>query len=41
MNEKVLYTLEYDKILARLAEFASCQEIKEACLKLRPIADRE
>ena len=41
MNEKVLNTLEYDKILAKLAEYAFCEETKEACLRLRPITDRE
>lgn len=39
MNEKVLHTLEYDKILSRLAEHACCEDTKERCRSLRPITD--
>ena len=39
MNEKVLHTLEYHKILNLLASHASCEEVKERCLALRPITD--
>ena len=37
MNKKVIKTLEFDKIAARLADFAVSDEAKEACLKIRPI----
>lgn len=39
MNEKVLKTLEYYKILDMLAEYTSCPETKERILALRPITD--
>ena len=39
MNDKVLHTLEYDKILAHLADFAGCEEARQLCLGLRPITD--
>lgn len=32
MNEKVLKTLEYNKIIARLAEYASSEDAKNAVL---------
>ncbi len=40
MNEKALKTLEYNKITAQLAEYASCDEAKERALSLRPICDK-
>lgn len=39
MNEKALNTLEYHKILALLADHASCEETKQLCLSLRPETD--
>lgn len=39
MNKKVYYTLEYNKILDQLASFASCEDTKKRCLKLKPITD--
>ena len=36
MNEKALHTLEYDKIIAQLAAFASSAPGKERCLSLLP-----
>lgn len=41
MNEKVLNTLEFHKILSKLAEYACCEDTKTACLSLRPITDLE
>ena len=41
MNLKVLKTLEYDKIIGRLAEFATCDSGKQRCLELLPINDIE
>ncbi len=40
MNQKVLYTLEYHKILNRLAEYAFGEETKKRCLELTPLTDR-
>ena len=40
MNEKVLKTLEYDKILNQLSEYACSPEAKKRCLALRPITDK-
>ena len=40
MNEKVLKTLEYHKILSQLSEYAYSPEAKRRCLKLVPITDR-
>ena len=40
MNEKVLKTLEYDKILARLSDYACSAEAKKRCLSLVPITDK-
>ncbi len=40
MNEKVLKTLEYHKILSQLSEYAYSPEAKKRCLKLVPITDR-
>ena len=37
MNLKVLKTLEYDKIINRLAELATCESGKKRCLELLPI----
>lgn len=39
MNEKALQTLEYHKILALLANHASCEDTKKTCLALRPQTD--
>lgn len=39
MNEKVLKTLEYNKIIARLAEYASSEDAKKRCLTLTPGTD--
>ncbi len=39
MNQKVLTTLEYHKILDRLAEYASCDEAKKRCRTLHPVTD--
>ena len=39
MNEKVLKTLEYKKIIARLAEHASSEDAKKRCLSLTPGTD--
>lgn len=36
MNQKVYHTLEYYKILERLADYASCEEAKDRCHKLVP-----
>ena len=40
MNEKVLKTLEYNKIINQLVEYASCEEAKKRCQELRPITDK-
>ena len=40
MNSKVLQTLEYNKILSQLAEYAACEETKRRCLDLTPITDQ-
>ncbi|WP_370811572.1 endonuclease MutS2 [Roseburia hominis] len=40
MNEKVLHTLEYNKILDQLTEYAFSADTKSRCQKLRPITDR-
>lgn len=40
MNEKVLKTLEYNKILDQLVGYASCEEAKKRCQELRPITDK-
>ena len=40
MNEKVLPTLEYNKILDQLTEYAFSADAKSRCQKLRPITDR-
>ncbi|MBE5890331.1 MAG: endonuclease MutS2 [Lachnospiraceae bacterium] len=39
MNEKVLHTLEYDKIIMMLADYASCEEAKNRCRNLHPETD--
>ena len=41
MNLKVLKTLEYDKIVARLAEKATCEAGRLRCQQLLPINDIE
>ena len=40
MNEKVLKTLEFNKILNQLSEYACSPEAKKRCLALRPITDK-
>lgn len=40
MNEKVLHTLEYNKILDQLNEYAFSADARSRCQKLRPITDR-
>lgn len=40
MNEKILHTLEYNKILDQLTEYAFSADAKSRCQKLRPITDR-
>ena len=40
MNEKVLHTLEYNKILDQLTEYTFSADAKSRCQKLRPITDR-
>lgn len=40
MNEKVLHTLEYNKILDQLTEYAFSTDARSRCQKLRPITDR-
>ncbi len=39
MNQKVLQTLEYNKILELLAAYASCEDTRIRCLSLAPITD--
>jgi DNA mismatch repair protein MutS2 len=39
MNQKVLQTLEYHKILEQLASYAACEDVKKRCLSLVPITD--
>lgn len=39
MNEKVLKTLEYDKIITTLTGFAYSDAAKEACRQLKPMTD--
>ena len=41
MNEKVLRTLEYNKIIVLLCEHATCASGKELCRQLKPSADLE
>ena len=41
MNEKALYTLEYDKILLRLEALAGSEGAKAMCRELRPMTERE
>lgn len=41
MNEKVLHTLEYDKIIKQLKDFAFSPVGKEYCQSLLPQSDRE
>ena len=40
MNEKVLHTFEYNKILDQLTEYAFSADARSRCQKLRPITDR-
>ena len=39
MNEKVLRTLEYNKIIDQLTEYAYSDAAKQRCRKLQPITD--
>ncbi len=39
MNQKVLHTLEYDKIISLLADQATSDAGRELCLNLRPMTD--
>ena len=39
MNQKVLQTLEYDKIIERLAHMATCESGKRRCHELQPSTD--
>lgn len=39
MNQKVFKTLEYNKILEKLSSYASSEENKKKCLKLKPLTD--
>ena len=39
MNQKVLHTLEYNKILERLSEYAACEDTRSRCLTLEPVTD--
>ena len=41
MNDKVLKTLEYDKIIDKLAEHASSQGGKKRCFSLKPMQNME
>ena len=41
MNKKVLHTLEFDKIIERLAGFATSEKGREYCQLLNPISDIE
>lgn len=41
MNNKVLHTLEFDKITSRLADKATSQKGKEYCRLIRPVSDPE
>ena len=38
MNDKVLKTLEYDKIIAMLAERAGSEPGRKLCLMLKPVS---
>lgn len=40
MNEKVLKTLEYHKIIEQLTEYAYSESTKRRCQTLRPITDK-
>lgn len=39
MNQKVYHTLEFDKVLHQLSDFAACEETKKRCLSLKPLTD--
>ena len=41
MNEKVLNTLEYNKIIGQLTEFADSEPGKQVCMSLVPGTDLE
>ena len=41
MNDKVLHTLEYDKILSQLEGLAGSDSAKALCRALRPLTERE
>ena len=38
MNEKVLHTLEYNKILDQLTEYAFSADARSRCQKLHPMS---
>lgn len=40
MNEKVFKTLEYDKIIEQLTEFAFSENAKRRCQKIKPLTDK-
>ncbi len=40
MNEKVLKTLEYHKIIEQLTEYAYSSDAKQRCERLRPVTDK-
>ena len=39
MNQKVLHVLEYDKIIRKLADYASSEPGKKMCMDLLPSDD--
>ncbi|MCM1284080.1 MAG: endonuclease MutS2 [Muribaculaceae bacterium] len=39
MNKKVFHTLEYYKILDRLADYAACEDTRTRCRELAPLTD--
>ncbi len=41
MNDKVLTTLEYDKIIQTLTDYADSQPAKKVCSALKPVTDLE
>lgn len=41
MNEKVLKTLEYNKIIELLTEYSTSESGRELCRKLKPMTDLE
>ena len=41
MNKKVLKTLEYEKILERLASKSTCPAGRDACMAIRPLDQKD